>query len=224
MTNQYFQDMYTSMSDWIIHASESNIGYLHAHTALKYAGNIHTGMRKDNETPEFQHQLEIAHFIRSLHQYLVDIPNTLAVIFLHDCLEDYAKTHDISVMSLTLRFNAKIAQSVHTLSKIRDGVKISNEEYYAGIALCPISSICKGADRINNLMTMHPVFSYNKQRAYIQETQDFVLPMIESAIIAFPTQENIYNNIKLFINTIIRLTEQRLDLEFKHMQQNLVNA
>lgn len=213
MQENRYQRLFISMRYWLLGRSETDINYLHALNALEYAKKVHIGLRKDNVTPEFQHQIEIAHFIRTLNNHIIDPANTLATIFLHDTLEDYADTHDISVESLTLRFNARIATSVLLMSKIRNGKKISNKEYYDGMASCPIASIAKGADRINNLMSMHPAFSLKKQREYIQETRDFVLPMLKEARHNFPQQEGVYENIKLFINNTIRLTEHRLDIQ-----------
>lgn len=213
MQDNRYQRLFISMRYWLLGRSEDNVGYLHALNALEYAKKVHVGMRKDKVTPEFQHQIEIAHFIRTMNNHIIDPANTLATIFLHDTLEDYAETHNISVDSLTLRFNAKIAHSVHLMSKIRNGEKISNKEYYDGMATCPIASIAKGADRINNLMSMHPVFSLEKQRKYIAETREYVLPMLKVARQNFPQQEGVYENIKLFINSTIKLTEHRLDIQ-----------
>lgn len=221
MQDNRYQRLFISMRYWLLGVAESNVGYLHTLTALQFAQNIHTGFRKDNVTPEFQHQIEIAHFIRTLNHHLIDPANTLATIFLHDTLEDYAQSHNISVESLTKKFNKTIADAVLLMSKIRDGQKINNKDYYDAMALCPIASVAKGADRINNLMTMHPVFSYNKQREYIQETREFVLPMLKEARRNFPQQEGVYENIKLFINNTINLSEHRLNLEEKmglHLQ------
>ena len=208
-----YQKLFISMRYWLLGVSESNTGYLHSLNALEYARKIHIGMRKDAITPEFQHQLEIAHFIRTMNHHLIDSPNTLAVIFLHDTLEDYAETHQISLDSLTARFNKTIADSVVTISKIRNGIKLSNKDYYSEIAECPIASVAKGADRINNLTTMHPVFTKEIQRQYIQETREYVLPMLKQARHNFPQQEGVYENIKFFLNSYMTVVEDRLNVE-----------
>lgn len=216
MNENLYQKLFISMRYWLLGVAETNTTYLHALNALEYARKIHIGLRKDSITPEFQHQIEIAHFIRTMNHHLIDSPNTLAVIFLHDTLEDYAESHQINLESLTKRFNKTIADSVVVISKIRDGKKLSNEEYYKGIAECPIASVAKGADRINNLTSMYNAFSHEKQRKYIQETKEFVLPMLKNARHNFPQQEGVYENIKFFINSYIKVVEQRLDIEEKY--------
>lgn len=210
MENARYQRLFISMRYWLLGAAEHDVGYFHAINALEYAKGIHIGLRKDNTTPEFQHQIEIALFLRSMNRHMVFPADTLATCFLHDTLEDYAASHNISLETLTAKFNARIANATWKISKIRDGVKLSNKEYYDEVSTCPIASIAKGVDRIHNLSTMHPVFSIKKQREYIQETIEFVLPMLKKARHLHPQQEAIYENIKFVLNNFIKMTNDRL--------------
>lgn len=212
MENARYQRLFISMRYWLLGAAEHDVSYFHAVNALEYAKKIHIGMRKDNTTPEFQHQVEIALFLRSMNRHMLYPADTLAVCFLHDTLEDYAISHSISHETLEKKFNMKIADATWKISKIRDGVKLSNEEYYESVGSCPIASIAKGVDRINNLSSMHPVFTLQKQRQYIQETIDFVLPMLKKARHLHPEQEAIYENIKFVLNNFIKMTIDRLDI------------
>lgn len=212
MENTRYQRLFISMRYWLLGAAEHDVSYFHTLNALEYARGIHIGLRKDNTTPEFQHQVEIGLFLRTLVRHIKFPADTLSVCFLHDTLEDYAETHNISVETLTSKFNQRIAEATWKISKIRNGVKLSNEEYYGEVATCPITSIAKGVDRIHNLSTMHPVFTIKKQREYIKETKDYVLPMLKKARHLFPEQEAIYENIKFVINQQIRMIEDRLEI------------
>lgn len=212
MEKARYQRLFISMRYWLLGAAEYDVSYFHSLNALEYAKSIHIGMRKNKTTPEFQHQVEIGLFIRTMNRHMIFPADTLAVCFLHDTLEDYAIEHNISIESLELRFNHRIAQATWNMSKIHNGIKLSNENYYDNIASCPISSIAKGVDRINNISTMHPVFNLKKQRDYIQETIDFVLPMLKKARHLHPEQEAIYENIKFVLNNFIKMTNDRLDI------------
>lgn len=212
MENTRYQRLFISMRYWLLGAAENDVSFFHTLNALEYARGIHIGLRKDNTTPEFQHQVEIGLFLRTLVRHIKFPADTLAVCFLHDTLEDYAETHNISVEFLSHKFNVRIAEATWKISKIRFGVKLSNTEYYDEVATCPIASIAKGVDRIHNLSTMHPVFSTKKQREYIQETIDYVLPMLKKARHLHPEQEAVYENIKFVLNQQIQMIKARLDI------------
>src|SRR5277367_1472271 len=57
--------------------------------ALEFAGEYHTGLRKDGVTPEFQHQIEITHYLRTLLPSFLYPEETLTAALLHDVTEDY---------------------------------------------------------------------------------------------------------------------------------------
>ena len=160
-------------------------------TAMEFAHKYHSGLRKDKTTPEFHHQLSIASYIRTLPD--LEFPEeTLAVAFLHDVVEDY----DISLAEIERRFNKNISYSVGLLSKKINGYEIKTEEYYFGMIGDPIASIVKGSDRIHNFQTMSGVFGDSKQKKYIKECVDYILPMLKKARRKFPQQEPAYENIK----------------------------
>lgn len=127
------------------------------HTALKamnFAEHYHTGTRKDGVTPEFDHQVRIAHFVRTLPD-LMHPEETIATAFLHDVVEDY----DVAIAALIKQFGPMITHSSEAVTK-RKGVldELALEIYFMGIQDDPIASIVKGADRIHNLQSMIGVF------------------------------------------------------------------
>jgi (p)ppGpp synthase/HD superfamily hydrolase len=185
-------------------------GYHTALSALEYASKHHTGLRKDGSTPELDHQLSIAHYVKTLLSHLQYPEETLATAFLHDVCEDY----DVGFEEIEVRFGKRIRTAVELLTKKHRGERIDTPQYYKELAKDPIASIDKGADRIHNTQTMSGVFDAAKQHAYIQETEEYILPMLKAARRRFTQQEPAYENIKHVLNTQIALIKINTNREW----------
>lgn len=170
--------------------------YYMAADALEYASTFHTGFRKDGVTPEFQHQIEIAHYIRTLLPSLMFPEDTIAAVLLHDVPEDYGVPHG----EISNRFGPKVGRAVFLMDK-------NSNANFAAIGEDPIASVAKGGDRVHNLQTMVGVFTREKQLKYIAEAQDKFLPMLKTARRMFPKQELAYENIKHVMSSQIELLE-----------------
>lgn len=166
-------------------------------SAMEFAKKYHTGVRKDGETPEFAHQLGVALLIRTLPR-IDKLEEVIATAFLHDVVEDY----NISIDEIRMKLGDEVAYAVKRLSKKIDGLKRTTTDYYQEIAECPIASIVKGSDRINNTASMQGVFDKDKQLSYIKETRDYIIPMLKSARRKFSVQEAAYENIKYTLNIL----------------------
>lgn len=173
--------------------------------AMEFGLKYHQGVRKDGQTPEFHHQLTIAGYVRTLPK-LKFPEETLAVCFLHDVVEDY----DVSLSEIERRFGKDIRGPVGLLSRKIAGYEAKTEAYYKAMADDPIASIVKGGDRIHNFQTMVEVFDSDKQRRYIKECNDYILPMIKAARRRFPEQEPAYENIRHVLLSQIGLIEVSL--------------
>jgi len=185
--------------------------YFIASSALEYASKFHTGTRKDGKTPEYDHQLSIAHVIRTFVNHLDCPEETLAATFLHDTAEDY----DIPFEEVNVLFGKKICKAVRALTKKHRGVKTPTDVYYTGISENKIASIVKGVDRIYNVSTISDVFTLEKQKQYLEETENFVLPMLKKARRKFQTQEGAYENIKFVLKSQINLIKKIHEVEVK---------
>lgn len=174
--------------------------------ALEFAIKFHTGTRKDGVTPEFHHQVTIALYTRTLLNHLTYPEETLAAAFLHDTAEDA----DVGHVEIAARFGEKVGKAVQLLTKKHRGSKKPIDVYYQEIATNDIASVVKGADRIHNIQSMIGVFGPEKQKTYIKETTDFVLPMLKEARRAFPRQESVYENQKFVLQSQINLIEEVL--------------
>lgn len=175
--------------------------------ALEFAFNFHTGTRKDGVTPEFNHQVTISQYLRTLINHLSYPEETLAVTFLHDTPEDA----DVGHIEIVSRFGERVGKAVRLLTKKHRGNKKPIEAYYQELATDEISSIVKGGDRIHNQQSMIGVFSPEKQKDYIQETTRYILPMLKQARRTFPKQEPAYENEKFVLRSQITLTQAVLD-------------
>lgn len=163
-------------------------GYFQAADALEFGMSYHTGMRKDGITPEFQHQVEITHYLRTLELSLLYPQETLTAAILHDVKEDYG----VLTKTLDSLFGGRTAEAVDLLDKNGKTYDV----YFAGIAKNPIASIVKGGDRMHNIQSMVGVFSLEKQQKYMDEVEMYFLPMLKTARRNFSSQELAYENIK----------------------------
>jgi len=202
-----YNKLFISLRYWLIGMSQSNHSYVVPLKALEYAKNIHIGFRKDGNTPEFQHQLEITLFLRTLVPGMIYPAETLASAILHDVPEDY----DISFAEIESNFGSIVRHNTELLTKTYCGGKKNTGIYFENMSKSPIASIIKGADRINNQQSMHGVFSTEKQQLYLDETITHIIPMLKKARHLHIEQEHIYENIKFILNSQILLIKQKID-------------
>ena len=175
-------------------------GWHVAHDALEMGMEYHTGVRK-NGNPEFSHQIFQAQFARTLPD-LIYPEETLAVIFLHDIVEDC----DVPIKDIYTRFGELVGVGVGLMSDIdSQGVDKPLESYYAIMVDSPIASIAKGIDRMHNFQSMMSVFSDPKKSRYIEETREHLIPMLKSARKRYSQQEPAYQNVKHVLLTQMEL-------------------
>lgn len=182
--------------------------YFRALTALSFAEQYHTGTRKDGITPEFFHQIEIALFITTIEPHLKYPEETICAALLHDVAEDYnVEWGVIKKLFDKKKFAKRVVKAVKALTKVYKGVKKSDAEYFDGVARNEIASIVKGADRINNQQTCVGPFTIEKQKSYLKETEDGILPAMRIAQDIFPHQHQAYELIKFLLKSQIQLIQ-----------------
>lgn len=205
-----FEKTHTSLKYYFI---GRNFNY--ALIALNLAKKHHTGLRKDNITPEIAHQYEICLFAMTLSN-LINEELLLTTILLHDILEDYDldKNQILNLFgskSEDKQFGQLVLDAVWKLTKVYKGVKKSKEEYFSAIAECPIASLAKICDRNHNLQSMVGVFSLSKCKEYIQESKDHFIPLIKEAQHNFPAQSKAYLNAERMLKNQIFLIEKFIE-------------
>lgn len=192
---------------WLLGKAENNPDYYLTVRAFETALKYHTGVRKDNVTKEVYHQLNIFSMLRTMDA-LVKTPHiVLAVGLLHDTYEDYPESHK----ELESEFPELMSYLIR-VSKIRDGEKISYEQYFGEMASCSVTSIVKVVDRVHNLSTMSGVFSYSKEGDYVKDVYTWFYPMIKDARRKFPEQEPAYEMLRSILALEVNLIENKLDL------------
>jgi (p)ppGpp synthase/HD superfamily hydrolase len=167
-------------------------------SAMEFAQQWHNGLRKDG-SPEFSHQIDIMIYLRTLGGSIQNLERCLTVAALHDVVEDY----DVSTEELDEKFGTAVALAVGKLTKPEDKSQLA--AYFEAIASDIDASIVKGADRIHNHSTMVGPFSLEKRLSYLEETEKWILPMLKEARRNFTVQELAYENMKLILNTQIKL-------------------
>ncbi len=181
-------------------------GWHLAHEALEMGMAYHTGVRK-NGNPEFSHQIFQAQFARTLPN-LIHPEETLAVIFLHDIVEDC----DVSIKDIYTPFGELVGVGVGLMSDIdSQGVDKPLASYYSSMVESPIASIAKGIDRMHNFQSMMSVFSDPKKSRYIEETREHLIPMLKNARKRYSPQEPAYQNVKHILLTQMELISVMLD-------------
>lgn len=211
MKTQDYSKIKTALRYWLLGKN-----YHIALASMEYGLKHHTGVRKDGKMPEYQHQISQANYVRTLEPSLLYPEETISTILLHDIVEDCPVTlSNVRVMlesaCATQKSIDMILSSVEKMTNRYvshpDQPKKPSKLYYESMIECPIASIAKGCDRIHNHQTMPGVFTYEKQQTYINETQEFILPMIKSARKKWTKQEAAYQNIKHVLLTQIELIQ-----------------
>jgi (p)ppGpp synthase/HD superfamily hydrolase len=197
---------------WLVGKAENDARYYLTLKALDIMLQFHTGLRKDGETHEAYHQLNIFSMLRALAPQLEQPATVLAVALLHDTYEDYPDSHEV-----LMREVPELMPYLVRVSKVRDGQKISYDQYFGGMTQCPVTSVVKLVDRIHNLSTMAGVFSEEKEAQYVQDVYDYFYPMIKRARRLHPQQESAYELLKSTLSLLVHSIEFRLGIEQKEV-------
>lgn len=194
------------------------MGFFKALVALEKGRDIHNGYRKDNVTPEYQHQIEIALFILTLKD-VQDLEGAIICALLHDTLEDYPQS--VSESWIIEQFGSGILKSLHYLDKNRWEKKDYVEEipsylgsvgiwdlYFANLAQDMNGSLVKLCDRVNNFQSMNRgKFSIEKQKKYAEEVEKYFLVMAKKARKNFPRQMDAYYNVETMLKNQYELIQ-----------------
>ncbi len=158
------------------YAIEENLS--ETYRALYYARDKHSGQARKCSPFSKEHIPYIIHpLMMACHAHAMGIKGdkVLATILLHDVCEDCG----IEVEELP--FSDEVKKPVGLLTKPK-GYKGTAEEkkiYYDGIASDSTASIVKVLDRCNNVSLMALAFSTAKMIDYVEETQEYVYPILE---------------------------------------------
>lgn len=181
---------------YILGKVKSDKRYLDVLRMMALIEKYHTGKRKNGEA-ELSHQYAICAYLMTIEDSLEDPVSCYVVALAHDLYEDYPE----SEKELRELF-AKYVEMIIRISKIRNGIAIDKFVYFNEMALCMICSIVKLCDRFHNFSTMVEPFNREKQLSYLEDLDDFFLPLLKEAKRRFPEQTAAYENLKFVLTTI----------------------
>lgn len=203
----YHQKMVRTLKNKLQGAYMADPDYFRVFQAFIAAENFHEGrFRKDNITPEFLHPVQATLHLMTLPN-LLDLKTSIGAMLIHDYPEDSGVGYAELVEKLGC---PKIASAGYTLAKVRQGVELDKDAYFEGLANCPVASICKGCDRVNNQGTMGG-FTPQKQLEQADETEKYILPMLKKAQRKFLLQEAAYENLKLILRNQVNFIRAQHD-------------
>jgi (p)ppGpp synthase/HD superfamily hydrolase len=206
-----FNKLLISARYWLLGLAENDPEYFKVIDALEMGLSHHDGYRNGGD-PEFVHQLQIFHYLRTMHKHIKNPKIVYKLVFLHDALEDpNQKTRKfISPEEIRERFGDEFLSKLKLMSKEILGQK--NPEYSLdSIFADEDTSIAKGGDRVDNVTSMIGVFKKARLERYVKETVEEFLPRLKKARRKFPHQEAIYENIKMELSGTIELIEKILE-------------
>ncbi len=172
-------------------------------SALRFMKKQHEGQYRkpslfsDVKVPYITHPLMMA-----CHAHALGIreDKILATILLHDVCED------CDVAPEELPFSEEVREAVRLLSfQVKSGETRTDakKRYYAAIAENRIARIVKILDRCNNISTMASSFTQKKLVSYVNETEAYVMPMLEEAKYAIPEYADAFYLLKYHMRSVL---------------------
>lgn len=211
-----FSKLSISARYWLLGAAQYDPEYFKVIEAMEMGLAHHDGHRNGGD-PEFVHQLGIFHYLRTMHKHIKNPKTVYMLVFLHDALED---PNQASKKAGKPRYiePAEIAEKFGDafLAKLKGMSKEILGQPNPGYSLDAIfadedMSVAKGGDRVDNVTSMIGVFKRARLERYIKETAEEFLPRLKAARRRFPSQEAIYENIKMELIGTISLINHILE-------------
>ena len=172
--------------------------------ALSFAREQHKGQLRKSGEPYIVHPLTMACHALALG---IDDDNTIATILLHDVCEDCG----VALNALPVNETVRRAVDLMTFT-VMDGEtkETAKTRYYNLLATCREAAITKLIDRCHNVSSMAGVFSVEKLRAYIEETRQYVLPLLRKIKVEFPDETDTLFVLKYHITSVVDAIDETL--------------
>lgn len=137
--------------------------------ALEFSKEAHKDQRRDDGTNYINHLVSVCIYLID-HGVRDDV--ILAAALLHDSMED----QPITVDAIEARFGHDVTHLANLLTK---SSSFKGDEYFRHLATDPRAVLIKAADRACNIRDMVGVFTMERMKRYILETEDYVMPMLK---------------------------------------------
>ena len=165
--------------------------------ALCFAREKHAGQLRKNGEPYIVHPLTMACNALSLG---INDDAVIATILLHDVCEDCGVTLE------ELPNNAVVRRGVDLMTfSVMDGEtkETAKNRYYNLMLQSREATLTKLIDRCHNVSSMAGTFSKEKLIAYIEETRQYVLPLLRKAKNTYPEDSDTFFTLKYHIVSVI---------------------
>lgn len=159
--------------------------------ALSFARVAHKDQLRKSGEPYIIHPLTVASHAVALGLKEDEI---VAASILHDVVED------CGVCVENLPVSAGTRDAVRRLTHVKGEPLVP---YYREISESRTASIVKLLDRCDNVSTMAGVFSVEKVNQYIEETREYVLPLLRRTKDQWPADSNALFVLKYHIMSVI---------------------
>lgn len=172
--------------------------------ALSFAWKMHSGQYRKSGEQYIIHPLTMACHALSLG---MGDDTLISTILLHDVCED------CGVASHELPVNPEVRHGVELMTftvlegETKDEAK---RRYYDRLGESKTAAVTKLIDRCHNVSTMAGTFSKEKMKAYIEETREYVLPLLYLTRERYPDLAEVLFSIHYHITSVIGAAEQIL--------------
>ena len=174
--------------------------------ALAFAREKHSGQFRKSGEPYIIHPLTMACNAVSMG---IKEDSVMATILLHDVCEDC----DVRVEDLPVSDTVKHAVDLMTF-RIMDGEtkEIAKNRYYNMLIQSREACMTKLIDRCHNVSSMAGTFSVEKLKAYIEETRQYVLPLLRKVKNKYPEDANVLFALKYHIVSVVDSIEATIQV------------
>lgn len=185
--------------------------------ALAFARKKHEGQLRKSGEPYIVHPLTMACNALSLG---IRDDEVVATILLHDVCEDC----DVGIQELPVNNRVRRSVELMTFQLMAGETKdTAKTRYYNLLLQDRAATITKLVDRCHNVSSMAGTFSKEKLKSYIEETRQFVLPLLRKAKTSYPEDSDILFVLKYHITSVVDSIEATMQVYELEQSEDEVN-
>ena len=172
--------------------------------ALSFARDQHEGQLRKSGDPYIVHPLTMACHALSLG---INEDSVIATILLHDVCEDC----NVPLSELPVEDGVCRGVALMTFSVMEGETKeTAKTRYYNLLLESREAAITKLIDRCHNVSSMAGTFSVEKLRAYIEETRQYVLPLLRKVKRLYPEDSDKLFALKYHMISVVDAIDETL--------------
>lgn len=186
------EKMYTYLKGYA-----SGAGMKETLKALAFAREKHSGQLRKSGEPYIAHPLTMACNAVSMG---IREDTVIATILLHDVCEDCG----VGLVELPVNETVRHAVDLMTFRVMEGETKeIAKNRYYNLLPQCREAALTKLIDRCHNVSSMAGTFSVAKLKAYIDETRQYVMPLLRKVKDTHPEDSEVLFLLKYHIVSVV---------------------